>query len=46
MKVEEVLEKKCLLCPVIERVFAFEDLLPALDYMSKGLHFGKICIKH
>jgi NADPH:quinone reductase-like Zn-dependent oxidoreductase len=32
--------------PVIDRVFAFEDLRIALDYLSSGKHFGKICIKH
>jgi NADPH:quinone reductase-like Zn-dependent oxidoreductase len=32
--------------PVISRVFAFEELGLALDYMSSGKHFGKICIKH
>jgi NADPH:quinone reductase-like Zn-dependent oxidoreductase len=32
--------------PVIDRVFAFEDLRFALDYLSSGKHFGKICIKH
>lgn len=32
--------------PVIDRVFAFEDLHVSLDYLSSGKHFGKICIKH
>jgi NADPH:quinone reductase-like Zn-dependent oxidoreductase len=32
--------------PVIDRVFAFEDLRIVLDYLSSGKHFGKICIKH
>ena len=32
--------------PVIDRVFSFEQLRPALDYLSSGKHFGKICIKH
>ena len=32
--------------PVVSRVFAFEELRLALDYMSSGKHFGKICIKH
>ena len=32
--------------PVIDRVFAFEELRVALDYLSSGKHFGKICIKH
>lgn len=29
-----------------DRVFAFEELRVALDYMAGGRHFGKICIKH
>ncbi|HEX9371552.1 MAG TPA: NAD(P)-dependent alcohol dehydrogenase, partial [Roseiflexaceae bacterium] len=32
--------------PTIDRVFAFEELRPALDYLASGKHFGKICIKH
>jgi len=32
--------------PVISRVFAFEELRPALDFLASGKHFGKICIKH
>jgi len=32
--------------PVIDRVFAFEDLHLALDYLSSGKHVGKICIEH
>ena len=32
--------------PAIDRVFAFEELRVALDYLSSGKHFGKICIKH
>jgi NADPH:quinone reductase-like Zn-dependent oxidoreductase len=32
--------------PAISRVFAFEELHPALDFLSSGRHFGKICIKH
>jgi len=32
--------------PAIGRVFAFEELHPALEFMSSGKHFGKICIKH
>jgi NADPH:quinone reductase-like Zn-dependent oxidoreductase len=32
--------------PVIDRVFPFEKLHPALEYMATGKHFGKICIKH
>lgn len=29
-----------------ERVFAFEELHQALDYLANGRHFGKICIRH
>ncbi|MCP3719973.1 NAD(P)-dependent alcohol dehydrogenase [Paraburkholderia sp. CNPSo 3281] len=32
--------------PVIDRVFEFEALRSALDYMASGQHFGKICIRH
>ncbi len=32
--------------PAISRVFAFEELHPALDFLASGRHFGKICIKH
>ncbi len=32
--------------PVIDRVFAFEELKEALAYLKTGAHFGKICIKH
>ena len=32
--------------PVIDRVFRFEELPLAIDYLSGGRHFGKICIKH
>jgi NADPH:quinone reductase-like Zn-dependent oxidoreductase len=32
--------------PVIDRVFAFEELRPAMEYLSSGRHFGKIGIKH
>ena len=32
--------------PVIDRTFAFEELREALDYLSRGVHFGKICIRH
>lgn len=32
--------------PVIDRVFDFEELRSALDYMATGQHFGKICIRH
>jgi NADPH:quinone reductase-like Zn-dependent oxidoreductase len=32
--------------PVIDRIFAFEELRGAFDYLSSGRHFGKICIRH
>ena len=31
--------------PVIDRVYAFEELKEALTYLRKGIHFGKICIR-
>ena len=30
--------------PVIYRVFAFDEVKPALEHMASGNHFGKICI--
>lgn len=30
--------------PVVDRVFAFEELRAALDYLATGAHFGKICL--
>jgi NADPH:quinone reductase-like Zn-dependent oxidoreductase len=32
--------------PVVDRVFAFEELHQALQYLASGEHFGKICIRH
>lgn len=32
--------------PVIDRVFAFEELKEALAYLKSGAHFGKVCIRH
>lgn len=32
--------------PVVDRVFAFADLHPALQHLASGQHFGKICISH
>jgi len=32
--------------PMIDRIFSFEELRDALDYLSSGKHFGKICIQH
>ncbi len=32
--------------PVIDRVFAFEELKEAMAYLKQGAHFGKICLRH
>jgi NADPH:quinone reductase-like Zn-dependent oxidoreductase len=32
--------------PVVDSIFAFDDLHPALAYLKSGQHFGKICIRH
>ncbi len=32
--------------PVVDRVFAFDELHQALDYLASGRHFGKVCIRH
>jgi len=32
--------------PVVDRVFAFEELKEAMAYLKSGRHFGKICIRH
>ena len=32
--------------PVIDRTFAFEELREALDYLARGVHFGKVCVRH
>lgn len=32
--------------PVVDRVFAFEELREALAYLKSGQHFGKVCIRH
>jgi NADPH:quinone reductase-like Zn-dependent oxidoreductase len=32
--------------PVVDHVFAFEQLREALDCLRQGAHFGKICIQH
>ncbi|MGB0127249.1 MAG: NAD(P)-dependent alcohol dehydrogenase, partial [Rhodocyclaceae bacterium] len=32
--------------PVVGRVFAFEELRAALDYLASGTHFGKVCLRH
>jgi NADPH:quinone reductase-like Zn-dependent oxidoreductase len=31
--------------PVIDRVFPFEELKEAMEYLRQGNHFGKICIR-
>lgn len=31
--------------PVSDRVFAFEELKEAMEYLRQGKHFGKICIR-
>ncbi len=31
--------------PAVDRVFAFEELREALDYLARASHFGKICIR-
>jgi len=31
--------------PEIDRIFAFEELKEALEYLQRGKHFGKICIR-
>ena len=31
--------------PVVDRVFAFEEIVDAMRYMETGAHFGKICIR-
>jgi NADPH:quinone reductase-like Zn-dependent oxidoreductase len=30
--------------PLVDRVFRFEELREALDYLASGAHFGKICL--
>ena len=32
--------------PVVDRVFAFEELKEAMAYLKSGAHFGKVCIAH
>jgi NADPH:quinone reductase-like Zn-dependent oxidoreductase len=32
--------------PVVDRVFPFEELRAALDYLASGVHFGKVCLRH
>jgi NADPH:quinone reductase-like Zn-dependent oxidoreductase len=33
------------LCPVVDRVFAFEDAPAALAHVASGAHFGKVVIR-
>lgn len=37
---------QCRLHPVIDHVFAFDEVHRALEHLSSGKHFGKIAIKH
>jgi NADPH:quinone reductase-like Zn-dependent oxidoreductase len=32
--------------PVVDRVFAFEELKEAMAYLKSGAQFGKVCISH
>jgi NADPH:quinone reductase-like Zn-dependent oxidoreductase len=32
--------------PVVDKVFAFEELKEAMAYLKSGAHFGKVCIRH
>jgi len=32
--------------PVVDQVFAFEQLKEAMESLKRGAHFGKICIRH
>ena len=32
--------------PVIDRVFAFEELKEAMAYLQSGVQFGKVCLAH
>ena len=34
------------LVPVVDKVFAFEQLKEAMERLKRGAHFGKICIQH
>jgi NADPH:quinone reductase-like Zn-dependent oxidoreductase len=37
--------EKAAVAPVVDRTFAFDELVPALEHMAHGAHFGKICLK-
>jgi NADPH:quinone reductase-like Zn-dependent oxidoreductase len=32
--------------PVVDRVFAFEELKQAMAYLKSGAQFGKVCLTH
>jgi NADPH:quinone reductase-like Zn-dependent oxidoreductase len=32
--------------PVVDRVFAFDELKEAMAHLKSGAHFGKICLRH
>ena len=32
--------------PVVDRVFAFDELKAAMAYLKSGAHFGKVCLRH
>jgi NADPH:quinone reductase-like Zn-dependent oxidoreductase len=32
--------------PVVDRVFAFEELKEAMAYLQSGVQFGKVCLAH
>lgn len=34
------------LSPIVDRVFAFEELKQAMAYLKSGVQFGKVCIAH
>lgn len=34
------------IAPVIDRVFAFDELVDAYRHLHSGRHFGKVCISH
>jgi NADPH:quinone reductase-like Zn-dependent oxidoreductase len=36
--------KACNIHPVIDKVFSFEQVQQAFEYLEKGLHFGKVAI--
>ena len=31
--------------PPVNRIFPFRDIRPALEHLSGGNHFGKICLR-